>query len=204
MSEIILASASPRRRKLLEQIDLPFQVHSSSVDEAYDAHLTPREVASELALRKARDVASNYENALIIGADTIVVYQNKIMEKPADKNEAEDMLQTLSGNTHMVLTGVALCKTGSNQNITDIHSFVEETEVTFGKLHAEDIKTYVEGGSPMDKAGGYGIQDDFGAIFVEKINGDYYNVVGFPLHRFYNSLYDFAPEVLSKVGKASK
>ncbi len=105
------------------------------------------------------------------------------------------MLQHLSGQTHQVLTGVALCKVKASNNM-ETATFVETTDVTFGDLSIHDINAYVASGSPMDKAGGYGIQDDFGAIFVKKIEGDYYNVVGFPLHRFYTTIETFAPEFL--------
>lgn len=196
MGTIILASASPRRKKLLEQTNLPFKVQVSSVDETFDASLMAAEIVQHLALRKSKDVAQHYSDALIIGADTIVVFGDEILEKPADRNEAFEMLSRLSGQTHQVLTGVALCKVNASNNIADARTFVETTNVTFGNLNPEDIKAYVAGGSPMDKAGGYGIQDDYGAIFVKRIDGDFYNVVGFPLHAFYNMMNDFAPEYL--------
>lgn len=149
-----------------------------------------------LALRKAKDVAGNHKDALVIGADTIVVFNDEILEKPDTHHEAKKMLENLSGQTHQVLTGVALCKVNASNNIADSASFVETTDVTFGDLSNRNINTYVASGSPMDKAGGYGIQDDFGAIFVKKIEGDYYNVVGFPLHSFYTTIETFAPEFL--------
>lgn len=199
MRKTVLASGSPRRKKLLQQINLPFDVQVSSVDETFDPDLPASRIVQQLALRKARDIAQKNTDALIIGADTIVVFEDEILEKPADNPEARQMLQQLSGKTHQVQTGVALCKVGLSHNITDTLTFVEKTDVTFGNLDSRDIKTYVAGGSPMDKAGGYGIQDDFGAIFVKRIEGDYYNVVGFPLHRFYNIMKSFAPEFLPQV-----
>lgn len=199
MGKIILASGSPRRKKLLQQINLPFEVLVSSVDESFDPEQPASEIVQQLALRKARDISQNHNNALVIGADTIVVFEDEILEKPANRREAKTMLQQLSGQTHQVQTGVALCKVESSQNITDTLTFVEETSVTFGELDDKDIETYVAGGSPLDKAGGYGIQDDFGAIFVKRIEGDYYNVVGFPLHRFYNAMKSFAPEFLPRI-----
>ncbi len=195
MKKIILASGSPRRKKLLQQINLPFDVEPSAVNEFFDSDLSPEEIVQQLALRKASDVASQHDDALIIGADTIVVFGNKILEKPETHQEAKKMLQHLSGQTHQVLTGVALCKVKVSNNI-ETATFVETTDVTFGDLNTHDIDAYVASGSPMDKAGGYGIQDDFGAIFVKKIEGDYYNVVGFPLHRFYTTIETFAPEFL--------
>ncbi len=199
MGTIILASASPRRKKLLQQINLPFEVQKSSVEETFDASLTAEEIVQQLALRKSEDVAPHFSDALVIGADTIVVFGDEILEKPSGRDEAYDMLSYLSGNTHQVYTGVALCKVDSSNNITDTLTFVESTDVTFGNLNPEDIKAYVASGSPMDKAGGYGIQDDYGAIFVKQINGDFYNVVGFPLHAFYNVMNNFAPEYLTEV-----
>lgn len=196
MEQIILASGSPRRKKLLQQINLPFEVQPSSVAETYNPALSPAEIVQELAMRKAKDIALQSHNALVIGADTIVVFEDQILEKPASAKEAEQMLQKLSGHTHQVLTGVALCKVDGSYNITDRTTFVESTNVIFGELNPRDIETYVAGGSPMDKAGSYGIQDDFGAVFVRRIEGDYYNVVGFPLHRFYNVMESFLPEIL--------
>ncbi|MCW9706824.1 Maf family protein [Fodinibius salsisoli] len=196
MKPIILASASPRRKKLLQQINLEFQVHASNVTEGYDSSLSPAEVVQTLAQRKALDVAQRYHEALIIGADTIVAHKDTILEKPATYEAAEQMLHELSGSTHSVLTGVTLCQNtfGKDQRV---HTFFEETHVTFGKLRSEDITQYVQSGSPMDKAGSYGIQDDFGAIFVKRIEGDYNTVVGLPLYAFYQSMIQFAPEFLA-------
>lgn len=196
MGKIILASASPRRKKLLNQINLPFEVQASSVDEHYDPERPPKKIVQKLAFRKSRDVAGQYSNALVIGADTIVVFRNKILEKPANPDKARQMLHDLSGQIHHVYSGVALCKVGPSNNITDSITFYEKTDVIFGDLNPNDIDAYVSGGSPMDKAGGYGIQDDFGAIFVRRIEGDYYNVVGFPIHSFYTTMKSFAPEFL--------
>ncbi|WP_372636645.1 nucleoside triphosphate pyrophosphatase [Fodinibius sp.] len=195
METVILASGSPRRKKLLEQINMPFQVQKSAIYEHYRSDLTPSEVVEVLARRKASSVARHYSRALIIGADTIVAYRNKILEKPSTKEEAQRMLMQLSGNTHSVFTGVSLCKKASHDN-SQTHTFFEETKVTFGDLNLRDIKRYVESGSPMDKAGGYGIQDKYGAIFVRHIEGDYNNVVGFPLYTFYQVMQNFAPEYL--------
>lgn len=197
--QIILASGSPRRKNLLQQINLPFEVKVSSVDESFDADLPAAKIAQELALRKARDIAQQCNKALVIGADTIVVFEDEILGKPADHDEARQMLDRLSGKIHHVLTGVALCKVDASQNITDTTTFAERTKVVFGDLSRDDIETYVADNSPLDKAGAYGIQDDFGAIFVKRIEGDYYNVVGFPLHSFYNTMKSFAPEYFPQV-----
>ncbi|HET6528943.1 MAG TPA: Maf family protein [Balneolaceae bacterium] len=198
MNSIILASASPRRKKLLQQINLPFQVHPSTVDETFSPQLKADQIVQQLALRKAKDVAAQFKDALIIGADTIVAFEDEILTKPEDSQDAKNMLGRLSGQTHQVYTGVGLCKVDSQNNITESTSFFERTEVTFGSLNPEDIDAYAASGSPLDKAGAYGIQDDFGAIFVKGIEGDFYNVMGFPLHSFYEIMHSFAPECLSK------
>ncbi len=196
MKSIILASGSPRRKKLLEQINLTFSIQVSTVDEHYDPKRSPADIVQTLADRKARDVAQNTAQALVIGADTIVVYDNKILEKPENPRQAKTMLSQLSGNSHMVLTGVSLYKTFEDRE-SRYYQFVEQTKVTFGEIDAEDITTYVKSGAPIDKAGAYGIQDDFGALFVKRIEGDYNTVVGFPLHKFYHEMKKNAPEYLT-------
>lgn len=199
MQSIILASRSPRRKKLLEQINLTFSIQSSATDESFDTNAQPEDIVQMLASRKATDVASATKNALIIGADTIVTFHDEVLEKPSTPSHAIKMLTSLSGNTHQVLTGVALLKTNEQGNIIEGCSFFELTHVTFGLLTPGEIETYVRSGSPMDKAGAYGIQDDRGALFVERIEGDYYNVVGFPLYRFYQTMKRFAPEYLPDI-----
>ena len=197
---IILASGSPRREKLLQQINLDFSVHVSDASEDYDPRDDPPEIVKKLALRKAMQVAAEYqeEPVMVIGADTIVVYENEILEKPVNAAEAHEMLQKLSNTVHQVLTGVAVVKSDKPGKKNDVLTFVECTDVTFGVLDEDKIREYVQTGDPMDKAGGYGIQDDWGSIFVRKINGDYYNVVGFPLHSFYHKLKEFAPELVPR------
>ena len=199
LKSIILASRSPRRKKLLEQINLSFEVSISDADESFNANEQPADIVQLLASRKAEDVAGSHEDALIIGADTIVVFKNDILEKPTTPSHAREMLNSLSGKTHEVYTGVTLIKTDYRGNINESFSFFEQTSVTFGDLSDEEIDQYVRTGSPMDKAGAYGIQDDWGALFVERIEGDYNNVVGFPLFRFYQHLKNFAPECLPVV-----
>ncbi|HBQ61463.1 MAG TPA: septum formation inhibitor Maf [Balneolaceae bacterium] len=194
MSRIILASQSPRRKKLLEQIGLSFEVHPSAAEEVIK-HSDPQEIVEDLALLKAKDVAHNFKDSLVIGADTIVVYQDEILGKPSDPQQALSYLQQLSGNTHSVFTGVALVKTDKNGAVERTTAFNEQTKVVFSTLEIADMKAYVGTGNPMDKAGAYGIQDDLGALFVEMIEGDYYNVVGFPLNRFYRELKLFSPDL---------
>lgn len=173
-------------------------MHPSSVDESFNPELKANNIVQQLALRKAKDVAAQFKDALIIGADTIVASEDEILTKPQDARDAKNMLSRLSGETHQVYTGVGLCKVDSQNNITKSITFFERTNVTFGALKPDDIDAYIASGSPMDKAGGYGIQDDFGAIFVKKIEGDFYNVVGLPLHSFYEVMRSFAPEYLLK------
>lgn len=196
MGKIILASGSPRRKKLLDLLNLHFEVIVSDIQETIDHRLAPSEIVQSLAGQKARDVSSKVTDALVIGADTIVSLNDAILEKPANEAQALEMLRSLSGRSHQVFTGVAIYKIDKMENITDKCTFFEQTDVTFGPLDEADIKAYIASGSPMDKAGGYGIQDDFGAIFVKAINGDYYNVVGFPLYSFYQKMKSFAPTYL--------
>ncbi|HKK25518.1 MAG TPA: Maf family protein [Gracilimonas sp.] len=192
--QVILASQSPRRKKLLEQIGLKFQVQPSSVSE--DTEQTdPEIIVEELAQKKALDVAKDLKDTLVIGSDTVVVHHKAILGKPQNNPDAVQMLKNLSGNSHVVYTGVSLVKTDMTGKIINQITFHEQTKVTFSSLDESDILAYVEGGSPMDKAGSYGIQDDLGALFVEKIEGDYYNVVGFPLNRFYRELKQFCPDI---------
>ncbi len=182
---IYLASKSPRRRKLLKQINLNFKAISVDSDEKIKdgdrPAVTVKRIADEkmeLALKKIK------QEAIIITADTIVVLNHKILGKPSGEKAAVKMLKDLSGKTHTVYTGFSIVNTSKNKSITGY----EKTNVTFRKLNVNEIKAYVKNGSPMDKAGAYGIQDDFGAVFVEKINGCYYNVVGLPLTKLYQSL----------------
>ncbi len=191
---IILASASPRRAQLLRQLGFDFKVHPSHIDEDLEG-LRPVELVRTLAKDKALSVASEYDQGLVIGADTIVVFDNRILGKPADEKEALSMLSSLSGNTHLVYTGVSLADASTEEE----RNFVVETKVTFSTLECELIERYVATGSPMDKAGAYGIQDDWGSVFVERIEGDYYNVVGLPLNRLYRELDRFRPEVLRQI-----
>lgn len=177
---IILASNSPRRKSLLELIDLPFKVITSSVHEDFNIDLKPIEFAKHYAKLKALDVAEKYPKSLVIGADTIVVLDNKIIGKPINKNDSKLMLRKLSGRTHTVITGVSLV--WQEKNVAEV--FSAETAVTFQNLTNEQIQYYIDNYRPFDKAGSYGIQDWF-AVCVKKIDGCFYNVMGFPLSKFY-------------------
>ena len=178
---IILASNSPRRKSLLELIDLKFDVIPSSVHEDFNINLKPIDFAKHYANLKTLDVANKYPEHLVIGADTIVVLDEEIIGKPKDENNSKEMLRKLSGRTHTVITGVSLV--WQKHNIVD--TFNEETKVTFQNLTDEQIKFYIENYHPLDKAGSYGIQDWF-AVCVKKIDGCFYNVMGMPLSKFYN------------------
>ena len=168
--DIILASNSPRRKELLGKLNYQFTVQASNCSEVTTAQ-SPRDMAMELASRKAMDIFKKNPQSIVIGADTIVAYNSQVFGKPATEEQAKDMLVALSGNVHDVHTGVCIaCPLG-------VWLFCETTHVTFKQLSAQQIEEYVASGSPMDKAGAYGIQD---SGFVQQIDGDYDNVVGFP------------------------
>ncbi|WP_033828293.1 Maf family protein [Bacillus andreraoultii] len=181
MARLILASSSPRRRDILKQLVTSFEIISSNVDESVDKNLPPEEIVMNLAKRKASSVANNQQDAFIIGADTIVVFKNQILGKPADYDEAKQMLTTLSGNTHSVYTGTCII------NGNDKRVFYEKADVTFWELTEEEIDRYIRTGEPLDKAGSYGIQG-YGATLVKSIHGDFYAVVGLPIAKLYHTL----------------
>ncbi|MBP6671525.1 MAG: septum formation inhibitor Maf [Bacteroidetes bacterium] len=188
---IILASQSPRRSSLLKQIGLSFSVVPSSIAEEIDRNATSEENVRRLSLHKAEEVARQYSSGVIIGSDTIVVIDGEVLGKPGSETEAKGMLKLLSGRSHTVYTGFALVDAASKKSYIDHVA----TEVTFRHLAEKEIAEYVATGSPMDKAGSYGIQDDFGAVFVERISGDYYTVVGLPLSKFYTAFISFAKQL---------
>jgi septum formation protein len=181
---IILASKSPRRKKLLKQIGLVFRTKSFDVEENLTQNLPPAKLAKKLALQKLEAAKSQIKNSVIITADTIVVLEGEILGKPKNKREAVAMLKKLSGAKHHVYTGFAVYNGVTDELISDY----EKTCVAFRELSEKEIKEYVASGSPLDKAGSYGIQDDYGAVFVRKISGCYYNVVGLPLAKVYLAL----------------
>lgn len=186
MRKLILASASPRRKELLEQIGSVFEIIPAKGEEIITKEV-PKEVVQELALQKAREVADAVmeEEIIVLGADTVVVYDGKILGKPKNREDAIWMLTSLSGNTHSVYTGVAIiCKDKEKEQVLN---FYEETKVTMYPMSAAEIEAYVNSGEPMDKAGAYGIQGKC-AIHIEKILGDYNNVVGLPVARIYQEM----------------
>ena len=184
--EIVLASASPRRKQLLQQLGLKFTIKVSDFDESLVNYEKPDEYVMFLAQNKAMTVAKELKdrNCLIIGADTTVYFQNQFLNKAKDEQEAKEMLLSLSNNWHSVFSGICIIDNENNRVSTDY----SETKVKFRELTIQEIDYYISTGSPMDKAGSYGIQDDFGAVFVEEIIGDSYNVVGLPLVKLYKML----------------
>lgn len=180
MIKIVLASKSPRRSELLRQMGVEFEILPSDLLEVITKE-KPEEIVMELSAQKAREVAGKCKDALVIGADTIVVNDGRIMGKPKDEEDACCMLEKLSGHTHCVLTGVTLIH--KEEEVT----FYERTEVEVSKLSKEEILNYVATRDCMDKAGSYGIQGEF-AKFITGIKGDYNNVVGFPIAKTYQEL----------------
>ena len=171
---IILASKSPRRQELLKYITTDFTVKTADVDETLPDGISPKDAV--LYLSKIKAAPFENENAVVIGADTVVAIDGEILGKPCDKSDAAAMLRLLSGKTHSVFTGVTVIKNG------EYHAFFEETKVTFFELTDKEINDYVETLEPLDKAGAYGIQG-YGSLLVEKIDGDYFNVVGLPMSK---------------------
>jgi len=217
MSQIILASQSPRRKELLEQIGLEFEICPAKGEEIITKTI-PEEVVMELSKQKAEEVAAmvssfgeNHKeittpsDILVIGADTVVAYDGKILGKPKDEADAKAMLTMLSGNTHSVFTGVTLVLIDKSGRAGEL-VFYEKTDVKMHEMSELEIERYIATGEPMDKtgshiwntnritggwqgkAGGYGIQDPFGMQYIERIDGDYYNVVGLPVSRLYQEL----------------
>ncbi|SOC36431.1 Maf family protein [Ureibacillus acetophenoni] len=179
---IVLASASPRRKELLSKLGVPFEIVASNVEETSIKESNMENYVREVALLKTRDVAKKEKGKIIIGADTIVVFQNQLLHKPKTTEEAIAHLEKLSNNCHSVMTAIAIIDGNGKEE-----TFVEETKVYFKKLPLALIKAYVDTGDPFDKAGGYGIQTD-GALFIDRIEGDYNNVVGFPLATVFEKL----------------
>ena len=179
--KLILASASPRRKELLEKMGVPFEVLPAKGEESITTQ-SPEEAVMELSRQKAEEIAKGQTgDCIIIGADTVVAKDGVIMGKPKDAADAARMLRLLSDSCHQVYTGVTMLRTGAGaQKIT----FAERTDVYLYPISEADIGAYIDSGDPMDKAGAYGIQGDF-AVHVKKIDGDYYNVVGLPIGRVY-------------------
>ena len=176
MDKLILATSSPRRKELFEKFNIDYIAVESNVMERFDSSNTPIQYAMSLAFSKAYSVSKLYKEDIVIGADTIVVYNDEILEKPKDEEDAFRMLQLLSGHEHRVISGISIINLNSNTKIVDY----DITRVKFRNLDTGTIKKYIGTKEPLDKSGGYGIQG-FGGLLVESIAGSYYNVIGLPL-----------------------
>ena len=182
--KVILASKSPRREQLLKAIFDEFEIIPSACEEVVPSDILSEKVAEHLAKIKAKDVAKEHKNALVIGADTVVIANGEILGKPKSEAQAVKMLEKLSGKIHTVVTGCCLCFGDKTC------SFSQSTKVEFYSLSKSEIENYVKTGEPMDKAGAYGIQGK-GALLVKKIDGDYFNVVGLPIARLKREIDEF-------------
>ena len=191
MRKIILASASPRRKEILANTGLKFSVCSSNYEEDLTLEKQPRALARFLSRMKAEEVAEKHANAIIIAADTFIVFKNKLLGKPSGPDDAKRMLKLLSGKAHSVITGFTVINSKSNKKV----SRSIETKVYFKKITQAEINAYVRSGEPLDKAGAYAIQG-LGAVFIEKIEGDYFNVVGLPVCALAESLKAFGISIL--------
>jgi septum formation protein len=180
---VVLASASPRRRDLLDLIGIAHEVHPANIDETMRPREAPRRYAERLAREKASAIATRDPDLITIGADTVVVIDRKVLGKPADADDAARMLRMLSGREHTVITAVAVSRGRK------LRSAIEEVRVKFRRLRDDEIDAYIAMGEPMDKAGAYGIQG-YGATIVERIEGDYFAVMGLPLVRLVGLMRD--------------
>ena len=197
MEQLILASQSPRRKLLLQQIGIPFSVFPSDVKEPINMKMSPDKIVIDLSEKKAEQVCGKLECCsegphIVLAADTIVVLDEVVMGKPKDPAEAFNMLEALSGRWHEVITGVTL-RTVNTTNKIMTHA--EKTKVKIRKLSKQTIQRYIDSGEPFDKAGAYGIQG-LGALLVEKLHGCYYNVVGLPLYKVSVMLNDMGFKIL--------
>lgn len=180
--KLILASSSPRRQYLMKEAGFNFTIEKPDVEETFPASLPVEQVARYLASKKAEYFRMKIVDEIIVTADTVVIIDNKILNKPLDRLEAIDMLTTLSGKTHRVMTGVCILSKEKEE------SFDDTTEVTFKKLTQTEIAYYVDHYKPYDKAGAYGAQDWIGMVAIAKIEGSYFNVMGLPIHKVYEHL----------------
>lgn len=191
-SNLILASGSPRREELLKRLGLNFTTVPSKINEKKFNKLNPVDMVCELAIAKAEEVAQLVEDTVVIGADTIVVYKEGVLGKPTDKEDAKNMLKKLQGKKHSVLTGIAVLETDTGKVLVDY----DKTDVYMRSLEPAEINGYVNTGEPMDKAGAYGIQG-LGGVFIERINGSYFTVMGLPLHKLVIMLKEFSINIFT-------
>jgi septum formation protein len=187
--QIVLASKSPRRKKLLKGIRVDFIVHPSDFEEK-DTHLTPENLAMHNAIGKAQNVARHYKNALIIGVDTVVAVGEHQIGKPKDREDAKRILRLLSGTTHKVVSAICIIDSKTKKNVSGL----ETTLVTIDRLEESDIEAYINSGEGKDKAAGYAIQG-LGSLFIKKIDGDYFNVVGLPIYLLRKLLKEFGIKI---------
>ena len=181
--KILLASKSPRRRDLLEALGFVFETLTLNIDETYPSNLKPSKVADFIAKEKMKALLPQLNRRIGISADTTVILDDKVLQKPSNKTEAHDMLSRLSGRSHLVNSAVCISDTKGI-----LHTYSDLTKVFFKKLHSKDIENYILTEQAFDKAGAYGIQDCIGMIGVERIEGSYYTVMGLPLHWCYETL----------------
>lgn len=191
MVKIILASASPRRKQLLKQIGLDFEIIPSNIEEKLNPRYKPQRQAEILSLQKAKAVAGKIKNGVVIGADTFIYLENDMIGKPKDEKDAERILKKLSGKVHYVITGFTLIDTESNRTVTKS----EVTKVWFRRVNDKEIKSFIKKEHPLDKAGAYAI-NELAAVFIERIEGDYFNIVGLPLFALTKELKKFGIKIL--------
>lgn len=180
-NKYILASGSPRRKELLNLLNIDFTIKVSDICEDLKEGLSFEDVVMDLAMQKALHIAKEYPNDYILGFDTLVIHQGKALGKPKDYQDGFDMLRSLSGNKHRVITGCAIVKG------EDVDLFYDYADVTFNEMTDDEIHEYLKTDEPFDKAGAYGIQG-YGARYISKVEGDYYSVMGMPLQKLYNKL----------------
>ncbi len=191
MKKIILASASPRRKEVLSKLKLPFEVQEGSYEEDLALDMLPGQLAEFLSAGKAKAVAEKNQNAVIIAADTFIVFEHHRLGKPKTPERAKEMLEMLSGKQHEIVTGVTIIDTETNK----VRSFNEATKVFMARLSPETIDAYIRTGEPLDKAGAYALQE-IGALLIEKIEGDFFNAMGLPLRRLASELKAFGVKIL--------
>ncbi|MEG0874182.1 MAG: nucleoside triphosphate pyrophosphatase [Clostridiales bacterium] len=193
MKKIILASASPRRKEILANLGLDFTIAPANIDETPMAEEEPQSYVLRMAVQKAIAAAKAHgeKEGIFLAADTIVVLDNKILGKPENVADAKSMLSSLSGREHIVITAIGMVDKGNNRTV----SAMEQTVVYFQELNQREIESYVATGEPMDKAGGYGAQG-LGSLFIRRLEGDYFNVVGLPVNKLYTLFKEIGIDLL--------
>ncbi len=191
MKRIVLASSSPRRKEILSKVGLVFDIQESNYEEDMTLPLPPGDLSEHLSLGKAKSVAEKTSHAIVIAADTFVVYNNQCLGKPKTEDKAREMLNMLSGQEHEIITGVSIIDTDDNRTV----SFHQSTKVFMKNLSPEIIDAYIKTSDPLDKAGGYALQE-IGAILIDKIEGDFFNAMGLPINRLSEELKGFGIDIL--------